>query len=303
MTACARCTSSPTLTILGSAVRSTSVTSCGRSSAPKRSACVRMSSISCGPWMPSGNPGKFSTSVVVISAPPNCEPSNTRGCRLARAAYVAAVYPAGPDPMMIRSRMPSCSAGGIAGFPLVVTAGPGVGWELVTGGTTRIVGAAFHGRRGATPLGSGGGADDDLGEVGLSAVLDGHQTGDPDEHVPGGGRLLEGQLGGALQLPGGGDGEAVQRTVGSAPGPDLDRGPREGRAEADRRDRLLAAQVVDDADARLEAAEVGAAEVAVGRPVGGGVAVVGQRHVVRVVRVAVAERVVHRGPGDGDRGP
>ena len=31
-------------------------------------------------------PGKFSTSVVVISAPPNCEPSNTRGCRFARAA-------------------------------------------------------------------------------------------------------------------------------------------------------------------------------------------------------------------------
>jgi hypothetical protein len=25
----------------------------------------------------------------------------------------------------------------------VVTAGPGVGWELVTGGTTRMVGVAF----------------------------------------------------------------------------------------------------------------------------------------------------------------
>jgi hypothetical protein len=49
--------------------------------------------------------------------------------------------------MMIRSRTPSCSAGGIAGFVIsaVVTAGPGLGWELVTGGTTRIVGAAFLG--------------------------------------------------------------------------------------------------------------------------------------------------------------
>ena len=86
MTAWARCTSSPTLTIFGSTVRSTSVTSRGTSSAPKRSAWVRMSSMSCGPWMPSGKPGKFSTSVVVMSAPPNCEPSNTSGCRFARAA-------------------------------------------------------------------------------------------------------------------------------------------------------------------------------------------------------------------------
>src|SRR3954470_13441595 len=57
---------------------------------------------------------------------------------------MAAVYPAGPDPMMIRSRTPSCSAGGIAGSACsAVTAEPGVGWSVVTGGTTRIVGVAF----------------------------------------------------------------------------------------------------------------------------------------------------------------
>ena len=55
-------------------------------SAPKRSACLRMLSISSGPMMPSGKPGKFSTSVVVISAPPDCTPSMTSGLRLARAA-------------------------------------------------------------------------------------------------------------------------------------------------------------------------------------------------------------------------
>ena len=57
------------------------------SSAPKRSAWVRMLSISSGPMMPSGKPGKFSTSVVFISAPPAViEPSKTSGFRLARAA-------------------------------------------------------------------------------------------------------------------------------------------------------------------------------------------------------------------------
>ena len=40
--------------------------------APNFSACLRMLSISSGPVMPSGKPGKFSTSVVVMSAPPNC---------------------------------------------------------------------------------------------------------------------------------------------------------------------------------------------------------------------------------------
>jgi hypothetical protein len=62
------------------------------SSAPKRSAWVRISSISAGPMMPWEKPGKFSTSVVFISAPPAVtEPSNTSGSSRARAAYTAAV--------------------------------------------------------------------------------------------------------------------------------------------------------------------------------------------------------------------
>src|SRR3712207_28545 len=146
-----------------------------------------MSSISCGPWMPSGKPGKFSTSVVVMSAPPNCEPSKTSGCRFARAAYVAAVYPAGPDPMMIRSRTPSCSAGGMAGCAgSVETAGPGVGWSFVTGGTTVSVGRAFP----AVLLARGGHGD--LGEVGAEPVVGSDQTGHPDQQVPGGHRRGEG---------------------------------------------------------------------------------------------------------------
>ena len=47
-------------------------------------------------WVYSEDSGRddeyiFSTSVVVISAPPNCEPSNTSGESCARAAYTAAV--------------------------------------------------------------------------------------------------------------------------------------------------------------------------------------------------------------------
>ncbi len=61
-------------------------------SVPNRSACWRISSISAGPMMPCAKPGKFSTSVVVISAPPAVtEPSNISGSSLARAAYSAAV--------------------------------------------------------------------------------------------------------------------------------------------------------------------------------------------------------------------
>ena len=68
------------------------MTSSETSSAPKRSAWARISSIRAGPMMPSRKPGKFSTSVVFISAPPAVtEPSKTSGCRLARAAYTAAV--------------------------------------------------------------------------------------------------------------------------------------------------------------------------------------------------------------------
>ena len=64
-----------------------------------------MLSISSGPMMPSWNPGKFSTSVVFISAPPAVtEPSNTSGFSDARAVYSAAVYPAGPEPMMMTLR-------------------------------------------------------------------------------------------------------------------------------------------------------------------------------------------------------
>ena len=68
------------------------MTSSATISAPKRSAWARISSIRAGPMMPSRKPGKFSTSVVFISAPPAVtEPSNMRGARLARAAYTAAV--------------------------------------------------------------------------------------------------------------------------------------------------------------------------------------------------------------------
>ena len=80
------------LITLGSAFRSTATTSSATSSAPNRSACLRMESISSGPMIPSGKPGKFSTSVVFISAPPAVtEPSKTSGCSSARAAYSAAV--------------------------------------------------------------------------------------------------------------------------------------------------------------------------------------------------------------------
>ena len=56
-------------------------------SAPKRSAWARICSMSCGPMMPSVKPGKFSTSVVFMSAPPAVtEPSNSSGASWARAA-------------------------------------------------------------------------------------------------------------------------------------------------------------------------------------------------------------------------
>ena len=78
---------------------------------------------------------------------------------------MAAVYPAGPDPMMIRSRIPSCSAGGMAGCAgSVDTAGPGVGVlydlgvEQTLAGvtiTTTLPGATVEVR-------TGGAADGDL---------------------------------------------------------------------------------------------------------------------------------------------
>ena len=75
------------VTVLTGPVRSIAVMSSATSSAPKRSAWLRMFSIRSGPMMPSGKPGKFSTSVVFISAPPAViDPSKTRGRRSARAA-------------------------------------------------------------------------------------------------------------------------------------------------------------------------------------------------------------------------
>src|SRR3954452_14909875 len=38
-----------------------------------------------------------------MSCPPAASPSTTTGCRFARAAYTAAVRPAGPDPTITRS--------------------------------------------------------------------------------------------------------------------------------------------------------------------------------------------------------
>ena len=77
---------SVSVTVLISPVRSTATTSSATSSAPKRSAWERMFSMSSGPMMPSRKPGKFSTSVVFISAPPAVTaPSNTSGFSEARA--------------------------------------------------------------------------------------------------------------------------------------------------------------------------------------------------------------------------
>jgi hypothetical protein len=73
-------------TTFGETARSTDVTSSVMKIVPNRSACVRSLSISSGPWTPSGKPGKFSTSVVFIRAPPAVtEPSNSTGASPARA--------------------------------------------------------------------------------------------------------------------------------------------------------------------------------------------------------------------------
>jgi hypothetical protein len=55
--------------------RSARVTLPVRMSAPNRSACLRISPIRSGPLTLSGCPGKFSTSVVVVSCPPGSMPS------------------------------------------------------------------------------------------------------------------------------------------------------------------------------------------------------------------------------------
>lgn len=75
----------------GGAPSSTRVTSSDTTRAPWCTACAFIRSMSAGPLMASGNPGKFSMSVVSISWPPGSSvprgsPSKTRGARLARAA-------------------------------------------------------------------------------------------------------------------------------------------------------------------------------------------------------------------------
>ena len=39
-------------------------------------------------------------SVVVVNCPPFSFPVNKTGCKLARPAYIPAVYPAGPEPII-----------------------------------------------------------------------------------------------------------------------------------------------------------------------------------------------------------
>src|SRR3954449_7392027 len=130
--------------------------------------------------------------------------------------------------MMIRSRTPSCSAGGMPGRAgSVSTAGPGVGWEFVTGGTTPMVRAAFPRARSAR------GVDDDLGQVALEAALAGHQPGDPHQEEPALGGLVEGQVGRAVHGAGGPDRVAVQVAVRVLTGADLDLDARRARGQGD----------------------------------------------------------------------
>ena len=74
------------VSVKGRLATSTSTTVSKTISVPKRSACLRVTSMSAGPWMPCGKPGKFSTSVVVVSWPPGWIPSTTSGSRFAREA-------------------------------------------------------------------------------------------------------------------------------------------------------------------------------------------------------------------------
>src|SRR3712207_4409182 len=180
---------------------------------------------------------------------------------------MAAVYPAGPDPMMTRSRTPSCSAGGITGSVCSsVTAGPGVGWSVVTRGTTRILGAAFPARppagsrRGSRvaagsrgPL-SAGPREADLGDLGGEPAVGGHQPGDPQQHVPGGHRLVEGQVRRGAQLTVRDHLVGAEVAVGLVADPDL-HGGAVAAADADRGQGLLRAEVVEDVDPLLEVAE------------------------------------------------
>jgi len=67
ITDCDRYSWSPTQTRNGRSEKSTRVTFSVMNSAPNRSAWARKFPINSGPMMPSGKPGKFSTSVVNIN--------------------------------------------------------------------------------------------------------------------------------------------------------------------------------------------------------------------------------------------
>ena len=79
MTDSARSVFCAAVTSNGRVRKSTAVASSSMKSVSKRSACLRMISISSGPWMPSGKPGKFSTSVVSVNCPPRWLPEMTIG--------------------------------------------------------------------------------------------------------------------------------------------------------------------------------------------------------------------------------
>ena len=79
------CSVLPTRTTKGEVEKSTLSTSAVRNSVPKRSDCSRNFAMRSGPMIPSGKPGKFSTSVVSMSWPPACRPSIMSGERFARA--------------------------------------------------------------------------------------------------------------------------------------------------------------------------------------------------------------------------
>jgi hypothetical protein len=79
--------------VKGRLLKSTLTTWSCTTRVPNRSACFCTVDISSGPWMPCSKPGKFSTSVVVVSWPPSTppppssgKPLSTRGFRLARLA-------------------------------------------------------------------------------------------------------------------------------------------------------------------------------------------------------------------------
>ena len=90
-------------TFFASPEKSTFSTTAFSMRAPNFCACSRIFQSRSKPLTPSGNPGKFSTSLVVVSNPPGCAPSMTSGDIPARAAYMAAPIPAQPLPIIIIS--------------------------------------------------------------------------------------------------------------------------------------------------------------------------------------------------------